>query len=95
VLFEFAEEDDNSIKELSSLLERLEHDLGLAELKCYWPAKTIAVTLFAPFIRAGGTGSQDWLKCFCMYLKWAEQRELRQGSRISTRRGSWTEERNV
>mgnify|MGYP001098609446 CR=1 FL=1 len=31
VLFEFAEEDETSIKELQSLLERLEHELSQAE----------------------------------------------------------------
>src|SRR4029078_9815653 len=31
VLFEFAEEDESSLKELESLLARLEHDLGQAE----------------------------------------------------------------
>ena len=33
VLFEFAEEDDTSIKELQSLLERLEHELSQAEIE--------------------------------------------------------------
>jgi len=31
VLFEFAEEDEESIKELRALIERLEHDLNRAE----------------------------------------------------------------
>jgi peptide chain release factor 2 len=31
VLFEFAEEDESSLKELQSLLAQLEHDLSLAE----------------------------------------------------------------
>ena len=31
VLFEFAEEDEESLSELRSLIERLEHDIGQAE----------------------------------------------------------------
>src|SRR4030095_2193383 len=31
VLFEFAEEDEDSLKELRALVERLEHEIGVAE----------------------------------------------------------------
>jgi peptide chain release factor 2 len=79
VLFEFAEEDENSIKELSSLLERLEHDLSQAETEMLLAGdndRRNAICTIHP--GAGGTESQDWAEMILrMYLKWAEQREFK------------------
>jgi peptide chain release factor 2 len=76
VLFEFAEEDENSIKELQSLLERLEHDLNQAETEMLLAGdndRRNAICTIHP--GAGGTESQDWAEMLLrMYLKWAEQR---------------------
>ena len=76
VLFEFAEEDENSIRELQSLLERLEHDLSQAETEMLLAGdndRRNAICTIHP--GAGGTESQDWAEMLLrMYLKWAEQR---------------------
>jgi peptide chain release factor 2 len=79
VLFEFAEEDETSIKELHSLLERLEHELSLAETEMLLAGENDrrnAICTIHP--GAGGTESQDWAEMLLrMYLKWAEQREFK------------------
>ena len=79
VLFEFAEEDETSIKELTSLLERLEHELALAETEMLLAGdndRRNAICTIHP--GAGGTESQDWAEMLLrMYLKWAEQREFK------------------
>jgi len=76
VLFEFAEEDETSIKELHSLIEQLEHDLGQAETEMLLAGdndRRNAICTIHP--GAGGTESQDWAEMLLrMYLKWAEQR---------------------
>ena len=76
VLFEFAEEDENSIKELNTLLEHLEHDVGQAETEMLLAGENDrrnAICTIHP--GAGGTESQDWAEMLLrMYLKWAEQR---------------------
>jgi peptide chain release factor 2 len=76
VLFEFAEEDEESLKELRSLLEKLEHDLGLAESEMLLAGdndQLSAICTIHP--GAGGTESQDWAEMLLkMYLRWAEQR---------------------
>jgi peptide chain release factor 2 len=76
VLFEFAEEDDTSIKVLQSLLERLEHELSQAEIEMLLAGENDrrnAICTIHP--GAGGTESQDWAEMLLrMYLKWAEQR---------------------
>ena len=79
VLFEFAEEDESSINELQPLLERLEHELGLAETEMLLAGdndRRNAICTIHP--GAGGTESQDWAEMLLrMYLKWAEQREFK------------------
>jgi peptide chain release factor 2 len=79
VLFEFAEEDETSIKELTSLLAQLEHDLGQAETEMLLAGENDrrnAICTIHP--GAGGTESQDWAEMLLrMYLKWAEQREFK------------------
>ena len=76
VLFEFAEEDETSIKELQSLLEKLEHELSQAETEMLLAGdndRRNAICTIHP--GAGGTESQDWAEMLLrMYLKWAEQR---------------------
>lgn len=76
VLFEFAEEDDESIKELRSLIERLDHDLNQAETEMLLAGdndQRNAICTIHP--GAGGTESQDWAEMLLrMYLKWAETR---------------------
>ena len=79
VLFEFAEEDENSLPELGSLLVRLEHELGQAETEMLLAGENDrrnAICTIHP--GAGGTESQDWAEMLLrMYLKWAEQREFK------------------
>ncbi|HEX7331178.1 MAG TPA: peptide chain release factor 2 [Pyrinomonadaceae bacterium] len=79
VLFEFAEEDETSIKELQSLLEQLEHDLSQAETEMLLAGdndRLNAICTIHP--GAGGTESQDWAEMLLrMYLKWAEQRAFK------------------
>jgi len=76
VLFEFAEEDETSIKELQSLIAQLEHDLSQAETEMLLAGENDrrnAICTIHP--GAGGTESQDWAEMLLrMYLKWAEQR---------------------
>ncbi|HEY3582123.1 MAG TPA: peptide chain release factor 2 [Pyrinomonadaceae bacterium] len=76
VLFEFAEEDESSLKELQPLLARLEHELSQAETEMLLAGdndRRNAICTIHP--GAGGTESQDWAEMLLrMYLKWAEQR---------------------
>ena len=76
VLFEFAEEDEDSLNELRSLLERLEREVGIAETEMLLGGdndQLNAICTIHP--GAGGTESQDWAEMLLrMYLKWAEQR---------------------
>jgi peptide chain release factor 2 len=76
VLFEFAEEDEESLKELRALLERLEREIGIAETEMLLGGdndQLNAICTIHP--GAGGTESQDWAEMLLrMYLKWAEQR---------------------
>ena len=76
VLLEFAEEDEASLNELRSLIERLEHELSQAEIEMLLAGDNDhlnAICTIHP--GAGGTESQDWAEMLLrMYLKWAEQR---------------------
>jgi peptide chain release factor 2 len=76
VLFEFAEEDEESSKELRSLIQTLEHELNQAETEMLLAGENDqrnAICTIHP--GAGGTESQDWAEMLLrMYLKWAEQR---------------------
>ncbi len=79
VLFEFAEEDEESLKELRSLVERLEHEISVAETEMLLSGandQLNAICTIHP--GAGGTESQDCAEMLLrMYLKWAEQREFK------------------
>src|SRR5258708_6666470 len=76
VLFEFAEEDEESLNELRALIERLEHEVSVAETEMLLAGENDprnAICTIHP--GAGGTESQDWAEMLLrMYLKWAEQR---------------------
>ena len=76
VLFEFAEEDEESLKELRALIQRLEHEISVAETEMLLGGdndQLNAICTIHP--GAGGTESQDWAEMLLrMYLKWAEQR---------------------
>ena len=77
VLFEFLEEEDeDSLRELRVLIERLEHEIGKAETEMLLAGENDqrnAICTIHP--GAGGTESQDWAEMLLrMYLKWAEAR---------------------
>jgi peptide chain release factor 2 len=76
VLFEFAEEDPESLNELRLLIERLEHDLDQAETEMLLAGENDQLNAICTIHPgAGGTESQDWAEMLLrMYLKWAEQR---------------------
>jgi peptide chain release factor 2 len=79
VLFEFAEEDEESLRELNKLIERLEHEVSQAETEMLLAGdndQLNAICTVHP--GAGGTESQDWAEMLLrMYLKWAELREFK------------------
>lgn len=76
VLFEFAEEDEESLRELRALISRLEHEIGQAETEMLLAGENDARNAICTIHPgAGGTESQDWAEMLLrMYLKWAEQR---------------------
>jgi peptide chain release factor 2 len=76
VLIEFAEQDDDSLVELRSLIDRLEHDLSQAETEMLLAGEDDQLNAICTIHPgAGGTESQDWAEMLLrMYLKWAEQR---------------------
>jgi peptide chain release factor 2 len=76
VLFEFAAEDEESLNELRTLLERLNHDLSQAETAMLLSGENDQLNAICTIHPgAGGTESQDWAEMLLrMYLKWAEQR---------------------
>ncbi len=79
VLFEFAETDEASQQELQHLLQKLEHELGIAETEMLLAGENDALNAICTIHPgAGGTESQDWAEMLLrMYLKWAEQREFK------------------
>ncbi len=76
VLFEFAEEDEESLTELRLLVERLEHEIGVAETEMLLGGENDQLNAICTIHPgAGGTESQDWAEMLLrMYLKWAELR---------------------
>ncbi|MGH9902468.1 MAG: peptide chain release factor 2 [Pyrinomonadaceae bacterium] len=76
VLFEFAEEDEESLRELRALVERLEREVGEAETEMLLAGENDARNAICTIHPgAGGTESQDWAEMLLrMYLKWAERR---------------------
>ena len=79
VLFEFAEEDEASLKELRELLGRLEHETVAVETETLLAGENDARNAICTIHPgAGGTESQDWAEMLLrMYLKWAEKRDFR------------------
>ena len=76
MLFEFAEEDEASLKELRALVERLEREVSEAETEMLLSGENDARhAICTVHPGAGGTESQDWAEMLLkMYLKWAERR---------------------
>lgn len=79
VLFEFAAEDESSLGELKTLIERLELDVEETETEMLLSgpndARDAIVTINAG---AGGTDAQDWAEMlFRMYLRWAERHKFK------------------
>ncbi len=69
VLFEFAEQDEDSVSELRSLIERLENDISVAETEMLLAGENDfrnAICTIHP--GAGGTESQDWRRCCCVCI---------------------------
>ncbi len=76
ILFEFAAEDEGSLKELQTMLEKLQTDVEETETEMLLSgpndARDAIVTINAG---AGGTDAQDWAQMLLrMYLRWAERR---------------------
>ncbi len=84
VLFEFAEDDEESLKELRPLVERLEHEIGVAETEMLLGGgndQLNAICTIHP--GAGGTESQDWAEMLLrMYLKWARATRIQNGDSL-------------
>src|SRR5438034_3045363 len=76
VLFEFAEEDEESLRELRALIERLEHEVAQTETEMLLAGENDARNAICTIHPgAGGTESQDWAEMLLrMYLKWTERR---------------------
>jgi peptide chain release factor 2 len=76
VLLEFAAEDEGSLAELKTVIERLEREVEEAETDMLLSgpndARDAIVTINAG---AGGTDAQDWAGMLLrMYLRWSERR---------------------
>ena len=79
VLIEFASEDEASLKELQTALDRLELEVEEAETEMLLSGpndtRDAIVTINAG---AGGTDAQDWVQMLLrMYLRWAERRSFK------------------
>jgi len=76
VLFEFAETDPASQKELQALLEKLAPEVAAAEIEMLMSGENDAKNAICSIQSgAGGTDAQDWAQMLLrMYLRWAERR---------------------
>jgi peptide chain release factor 2 len=76
VLFEFAQSDADSVKELEVLMEKLEREVTAAEVKSLLSGETDANNAICSLqAGAGGTDAQDFAQMLLrMYIRWAEQK---------------------
>lgn len=76
VLFEFAEADEGSQKELQDLITRLEKEVSEAETEMLLSGESDANNAICSIqAGAGGTDAQDWAQMLLrMYLRWAERK---------------------
>jgi peptide chain release factor 2 len=76
VLFEFAETDSASLKEVQTLLEKLAPEVSAAEIEMLMSGENDAKNAICSIQSgAGGTDAQDWAEMLLrMYLRWAERR---------------------
>lgn len=76
VLFEFAEADENSLKELQELVPRLETEVNTAITEALLSGETDANNAICSIqAGAGGTDAQDFAQMLLrMYLRWAERK---------------------
>jgi len=76
VLFEFAESDADSAKELEALITKLEKDVTAAEIQSRLSGETDANNAICSLqAGAGGTDAQDFCQMLLrMYLRWAERK---------------------
>ena len=76
VLFEFAETDKDSVKELNELIVRLEKEVDEAETEILLSGENDANNAICQIQSgAGGTDAQDWAEMILrMYLRWAENK---------------------
>jgi peptide chain release factor 2 len=76
VLFEFASEDPDSLKELSALVTKLEKDVTLAEVQSLLSGETDPNNAICSLqAGAGGTDAQDFCQMLLrMYIRWAERK---------------------
>ncbi len=79
VLFEFAETDAESAKELEPLMAKLERDVTDAEVQTLLSGETDANNAICSLqAGAGGTDAQDFCQMLLrMYLRWAERKGFR------------------
>ena len=76
VLFEFAESDADSVKELETLIGTLDRDVTAAEVQSLLSGETDANNAICSLQSgAGGTDAQDFCQMLLrMYLRWAERK---------------------
>ena len=76
VLFEFAETDENSVRELENLIIRLDKETSEAETQSLLSGETDANNAICSIQSgAGGTDAQDFAQMLLrMYLRWAEKK---------------------
>ena len=79
VLFEFAETDESSLKELHQLIENLEREAAEAETKSLLSGETDANNAICSIqAGAGGTDAQDWAQMLLrLYLRWSEKKDFK------------------
>ena len=75
-MFEFAESDDESGRELGQLLDRLDREVAEAEVQSLLSGETDANNAICSIqAGAGGTDAQDFAQMLLrMYLRWAERK---------------------